>query len=583
MAKPNPETLHLLYEADDKPPHILSAIIGLQTVSMIIGGIVLTPVIVLSATDMKASQADWAIFAALVICGLTTIIQARPIGQFGSGYALFMGTSGPFIAISVLALNMGGLPLLGTLVIISALVQFLMAGNLSMFRAIITPTVRGTIICMIALMVMPIGFEMVSSLPEGSDASPRSPMWIAILTVIVLLGISFYTSGQSRLWAPMIALFTGYICAYYFGLVDLHKVVSAPIVGLPSNGWPGLDFSFSSSFWTLLPAFVIVTIVGTFQTYDHAVAIQHASSKTVGTTDYRLVEGAVNVDGLGNFLSGLACTLPNTTYSTSVAILDITGVASRRVAIYGGLLLVVLAFFPKLSALLQSIPEPVLGGFVCPLMVFLFLHGIRLVISDGLPYDKALIFGISFWIGLGFQNKQIFDGLLPQGLADFFGTGVTAGGTSAILLSLLITLKNKRLYQHIAELTDEGLFSSLAFVSNTAKQAGWTGKDLYRLTLAAEEAFIFLRENDNSKAGKLKLSVRLGPDEATIELTSFAAGVNVETLIREMSSEQDPSSATDDDIRLAILQGVTADLKHEQFNEAEILRMTLLRETVRDI
>ena len=583
MAKTNPATSHLIYEADDKPPHILSALMGFQTVSMIIGGIVLTPIIVLNAAGMKGSEADWAIFAVLIICGITTVIQARPIGYFGSGYALFMGTSGAFIAVSVLALNMGGLPLLGTLVMASALVQFLLAANLSIFRTFITPTVGGTIICMIAVTVMPIGFDMASSLPEGSEASARSPMWIAIITVIVLFGMSFFTSGRSRLWAPMIALFTGYVCAYYLGLVNFGKVISTPLIGLPSTGWPGLDYSFSSSFWALLPAFVIVTIVGALETYGDAVAIQHASSKKVRTTDYRVVQGAVNADGLGNFLSGLACTLPNTTYSTSVAILDITGVASRRVAMYGGILLVFLAFVPKLSALLQSIPDPVLGGFIFPLMVFLFLQGVRLVISDGLSYDKGLIFGISLWIGLGFQNNQIFDGLLPQGLADFLGSGITAGGTSAILLSMLITLKNKRFYKHSAELTDEGLSGALAFVTDMAKKADWTGRDLHRLTLATEEAFTFLRENNDSKAGKLKLSIRLGQNEATIELTRFAAGANVETLIREMASEPDPSSATDDDIKLAILRHMTTDLRHEQFNEAEFLRMSLLRESVRQI
>ncbi len=87
---------------------------------------------------------------------------------------------------------------------------------------------------------------------------------------------------------------------------------------------------------SLLPAFIFVTLIGAIETIGDSVAIQRVSRRKPRATDYRVVQGAVTADGVGNLLSGLAATVPNTTYSSSVSVTDITGVASRTVGVYIG-------------------------------------------------------------------------------------------------------------------------------------------------------------------------------------------------------------------------------------------------------
>ena len=87
---------------------------------------------------------------------------------------------------------------------------------------------------------------------------------------------------------------------------------------------------------SLLPAFIFVTLIGAIETIGDSVAIQRVSRRKPRATDYRVVQGAVTADGVGNLLSGLAGTVPNTTYSSSVSVTDITGVASRTVGVYIG-------------------------------------------------------------------------------------------------------------------------------------------------------------------------------------------------------------------------------------------------------
>ena len=577
MAEYNPATKHLLYEVDDTPPLQISVTLAAQIVALILAGITLTPLVALNAAGLVDQWGNWVVFAALVISGSTTVLQALRVGPLGAGHILFMGTSGAFIAVSIAALDAGGLPLLGMLVLISSLVQFAVSARLSLFRSVVTPTVGGTIICMIAVTVMPFGFKMVSEVPVGFDnVAPQAPMWTAVATLAAIVLLSFYTSGKARLWAPLLGVLLGSAVAYPLGLINLDAVSNARWLGLPESHWPGLDLSFGNSFWMLLPAFVIVTIVGALETYGDGIAIQSISSRKVRTTDYRIVQGAINADGLGNLLSGLACTLPNTTYSTSISVVDLTGVASRRVGIYGGLMLVVLAFVPKLSALLQSIPAPVVGAFIIVLLVLLFAHGIRLVVSEGMSFDNGIVFGLSLWIGVGFQNRQLFEGLLPEFLANLLNNGMTAGGISAVLLSWLVSLKNQVTRKVTVDLSSEGLQKAMDFVSDKASRRGWRGEDLSRLLLVTEEAFVFVMEDEQIEAESVSLRLRVDSQTADLELVSSETEANVETLIRELDDSTDDS----EQLRLKILKHMVDELRHQQFSDADFLWMKLHRRDV---
>ena len=272
-----------------------------------------------------------------------------------------MGTSGSFIAVCIGALAQGGPALMATLIIISSLFQFLLSARLSLLRRILTPAVSGTVIMLISVTVMPIAFDMLNRVPEGMPSS--SAATTAVATVLVTLGIALKARSSLRLWAPVIGVAAGSIVGGYFGLYDAGRVAAASWLGLPDGGWPGLDFSFGPAFWALLPAFMFVTLVGAVETIGDSVAIQRVSWRRPRAVDYRAVQGAVAADGLGNLLSGLMGTVPNTTYSSSIAVTELTGVASRMVGVVVGLTFVLVAFIPKFLAVVLAIPDPVAGGF----------------------------------------------------------------------------------------------------------------------------------------------------------------------------------------------------------------------------
>ena len=271
-------------------------------------------------------------------------------------------------------------------------------------------------------------------MPQG--ASPAAAPVSATATLVAITALALRASGVWRLWAPVIGIAVGCVVASFFGLYDVARVVEADWVGMPTSGWPGFDLSFGSEFWVLLPAFVFVTLVGAIETIGDSVAIQRVSWRTPRAVDFRTVQGAVNADGLGNLLSGLASTVPNTTYSSSIPLTELTGVAARNVGVSLGLIFIALAFLPKVAALILAIPSPVVAAYLMVLMGMLFVQGMKIVMQDGLDYRKGVVVGISFWLGAGFQNQAIFADQLGEQWGALLGNGMTTGGLAVLVLTL---------------------------------------------------------------------------------------------------------------------------------------------------
>ena len=161
---------NIRYEPDENPPSLVAIGAGVQAAMIIVAPVVLTVVIVARIAGQPQSYLSWAVFAALIICGATTILQAVRVGRVGAGRVLIMGTSGAFIGVCVAALVKGGPSLMASLIVVSSLFQFLLAARLSLLRRIFTPVVSGTVIMLIPVTVMPIIFDTLKDVPDGSSS-----------------------------------------------------------------------------------------------------------------------------------------------------------------------------------------------------------------------------------------------------------------------------------------------------------------------------------------------------------------------------------------------------------------------------
>jgi len=557
-------------EADEKPPRLIAIGLGLQLALLCIGGIVLTPVIVIQAGGGSEEYMTWAIFGAVVISGLTTIVQAVRVGRIGAGYVLLMGTSGAFIAVSIAAIAQGGPAMLATLVIVSALFQFLLSARLSLLRRILTQTVAGTVIMLIPVTIMPILFDMFEQVPEGTV--PVAAPITTTVTIVVIAGIALKARGTLRLWAPVIGVIIGSVVGGFYGLYDTSRVAEASWIGFPAAGWPGFDLSFGAAFWALLPAFVFVTLVGAIETIGDAIAIQRVSWRTPRAVNFRAVQGAVAADGLGNLLSGFIGTIPNTTYSTSVSVTELTGVASRNVGVAIGGAFLVMALMPKLQASVVAVPGPVAGGFILVLLAMLFVVGMRIVIQDGVDYRKGLVVGISFWIGVGFQNDAIF----PQYVAEFAGgilqNGMTSGGITAILMTLFMEVVERRRAKIEAALNLGVLPELQDFIRTFAVRSGWAASMSTRLETVVEEMIVTLVGQDEKEQRKrrLLLVARKDGNQAILEFTASTGEGNLQDQIT-LLSDQATEAAIEQEISLRLLRHLSSSVRHQSYHNTDIV------------
>ena len=571
-ADPNPSSSYVRYEADEKPPAPLSLALGFQLAALCISGIVFTPLIVIRAAGGAEEFLSWAVFAAVMISGLTTILQAVRVGRFGAGHVLLMGTSGAFIAVCITALAGGGPAMLATLIVISSLFQFALAARLSLFRRILTPTVTGTVIMLIAATVMPFTFELLSDVPEGSPTL-AAPM-TALVTILCIVSIALKATGAMRLWAPVVGVIAGSVVGGFYGIYDVNRIADAAWLGFPESGWPGLDFSFGPLFWCLLPAFVFVTLIGAIETVGDAVAIQRVSRRSPRAVDFRVVQGAVAADGLGNLLSGLLGTVPNTTYSTSVAVTELTGVGARRVGMAAGGLFVILAFLPKALAAFLAIPNPVASAYLIVLLALLFVVGMRIVVQDGIDYRKSLVVGIAFWAGVGFQNEAIFPEFFAEFAGGVFQNGMTSGGLAAILMTLFIEFTSRRPSRMEASFDMSALPTVREFLAKFASRSGWDQAMGDRIDAAAEETLLTLLDQDEeaekSKPRRLLLTARKEGDEAVLEFVASAGEENLQDQMAVLG-EQTAGAPVEREISLRLLRHIASSVRHQMYHNVDIV------------
>ena len=328
---------------------------------------------------------------------------------------------------------------------------------------------------------------------------------------------------------------------------------------------------------------MVVTLVGAKETIGDGVAIQRVSQRRPRATDFRVVQGALNADGVGNLLSGITGTLPNTTYSTSISLAEVTGIGARRVGVVIGVIFVAVAFLPKFPALLIAIPAPVAAAYIIVLIGMLFVQGMKIVIQDGVDHRKAVVVGLSFWIGTGFQNAWIFPDLLGDGfLGVLLGNGMTSGALVAVILMVLIELTSPRRRRLEVALDSDALPSLTEFLRGFASRAGWNSASTERLVLVAEETLTSLLSEDGEypetveldRPRRLVVTSRTGMGGAELEFLSASEGENLEDRLSYLGETPDiPDSR---EISFRLLRHYASSVRHQKYHGVDIVTVSVV-------
>lgn len=552
--------------------------LGIQLVALTLPGVVLIPTIVFRGAGQPEEVLLWGVFAGVIVCGATTILQAFKLGRIGAGYLIVTGTSGAAMAVSVAALHAGGPALLATLVLTLAIVQFAFSTRLGRFRRILTPTVTGTIIMLTPVTVTPVIFQELNNVPESF--SPVVGPLCALVTLVVVIGVMLKAHGFWRLWSPIIGVIAGTLVSVVFGLYDIERIANAAWVGFPQLAWPGFDLEFDVAFWGLLPAFLFIAIVCTIQTVSGSIAVQRVTWNETRAVDFRSVQGAVGADSIGNLLGSALGSMPVGFRPTGTSMVEITGVGSRTLGVILGASLIVFACVPKALAIVLAIPGPVTATFTAIVMASIFIIGMKVVVQDGLDYRKGAIVGIAFWAGVGFEHSSIF----PDFVAGLTGSipinGMLAGGLIAFIATGFIELTKPRRQKLGVVLSQSALPTLRDFISGFSERFRWDGTLIDRVNAVSEETLLTLLEENANKQDleprNLLVSVTNERDFVTLEFIASSGGGNVQDRIA-MLADASTLESTERDLSLRILRHLASSVRHQQYFGTDVITVHVYR------
>ncbi len=560
------------YEPGEPCPPLVAIGVGLQGVLLVLAPIVLVVAVSALAAGQDERYLTWAVFAALIVSGIVTVFQAVRVGRLGLGHVLVTGITPNFIAVSVLALSEGGPATLASLLVLSSLFYLAVATWLPQLRRIITPAVSGTVLMLIAVILLPISFDRFQEVPEGSPTF-AGPV-VAAVTLAVTTILALRAPGALRIWSPLIGIATGCAAAAAFGLYDLDRLLDSPWIGIPDAVIPGLDLTPAPGFWALLPMFLVVTLVQAIKAVGDGVVVQQVAWRRPRATDFRLIQGTVYASALGMLIAGLVGTPPTTSYSSSsVSLITLTGVAARRVGYAIGIILVALAVFPKVTGLLLTIPNPVMGAFLLVAIGMLFIEGVRTVARAGLDGQTTLVVGLAFALGVGFQNRNVFEDLLDEPWSSLLGNGITVGAATAIGLTVLLELTKSRGRRLETRLDMADLPRLDAFLQEVASAMRWNAASTERLRSAGEEALSSLLQPDDlcleEKAPRL--IVTASPEGTAVELEFLTVFEEANLADRLAYLDEETETMDDRDLSFRLLRHYASSVRHQKYQGLDIV------------
>lgn len=415
------------YKTEDKPPLGLSIVLAMQHILAAFAGIVAVPLIVGTALNLPADQTTYIISISLFVAGITTLIQAVGVGPVGGKIPLVMGTDFTFVGPGIAVAATLGLPGYFGATVAGSFVEIILSRFIKKLQKIFPPVVTGTVIISIGLMMLPVAIDWIGGY---GDYGALQNLGLAAIVMVTILVLNQVKNGFVSSAAILIGIVVGYLIAFFMGMLDFSSVAQANNFVIPMPFKMGIKFDFTA-FLAFVPAYLVATI----GTVGASILVQKACDEDV---KIEKVGNAVMGDGVGSLIAGIFGAGPNTSFSQNIGIIPLTGVASRYVVAVAGVILMIMGVFPKLAALVNIMPSPVLGGAGLIMFGMIAVGGIQNFQEVNFNRRNSILLAVSLGLGLGVAFKPDILQFLPETIQIIFKSGMTTATISAILLNLIL-------------------------------------------------------------------------------------------------------------------------------------------------
>lgn len=348
----------------------------------------------------------------------------------------YLGSSFAFISPTLLIMSnpdmgyeyaLGGFIVTGLILIaVAVLIKFV---GTSWIDVILPPAAMGPIIALI-------GLELAGSAASNgglilSDTYTQiNPKFVAVFIITLAVAVfgQVLFRGFAAAIAILIAIIVGYVAALCFGLVDFSAVTQASVIEVPNFSAP--KFSLDA---------ILIIIPASLVVISEHIGHQVVTSEIVGKDLLKDpgLHRSLAADGISTTLSGFCGAVPTTTYGENIGVMAVTKVYSVWIIGGAAVFSMLLAWIGKASALIQTIPSPVMGGVSFLLYGMIAASGLRLLVDEKVDYSRPrnlALTSVVFVTGLSGAYIQIGSVQL---------TGMALATVVGMLLGLIFAIIDK--------------------------------------------------------------------------------------------------------------------------------------------
>lgn len=391
-------------QVDEKLPLLQAIPLSFQHLFAMFGASILVPIL------FKIDPAT-----VLLLNGIGTLIYffltKKKIPAFlGSSFAFL---SPVFVVLSKYDYStaLGGFVITGLIFMsVAALIKVV---GIKWIDVVFPPAAMGAIVAIIGLELAPVAAKMAGFvLDTNNEAIYMDPkvLLVSISTLVVVIIGSVLFRGFLGVIPILIGVAFGYVLSLFVGLVNFDSVIAAPWFSIPTFYAPKFNLG---AIITIIPAALVVIA----EHIGHLVVTSNIVGRDLSKDPglHRSLMG----DGVSTLISGLVGSVPTTTYGENIGVMAITKVYSVYVIAGAAIISIFVSFIGKFSALIATIPTPVMGGISLLLFGVIASSGLRMLVEAKVDYSKPknmILTSVVLVVGLSGTHVQIGEAVQLSGM-----------------------------------------------------------------------------------------------------------------------------------------------------------------------
>jgi len=427
------------YGVNEVPPAAHLLVSSFQHVLLMVTALVIPILFASQLSGLPEFTASLIAFSMLA-AGLGSIVQSVGLPFIGSGY-LCPNVCGPsYFSVSLSAAWVGGMPLVRGMVIVAGLVEMAIAPIIQRLRRVFPTFIVGLVVAMVGVSILAPAITSFFGLAFREDAIRSADMLVGLFSLMVMVLANLWGKRLAKMYCLLIGILAGWILAAILAPEYWHDLVAVgemPIVALPAMGpmFGGIAFDLK-----MVVPFVVIAISGSLKSFGNLLAAQGISEPDLDETDFTPIRKGLLADGFSTALAGLLGGMAVDTSSSNVGLAGATKVLSRWISVGAGAIFVILAFFPRLIAILSMMPKPVMGASLIFAGSFMVCTGLKQMFSEPWNPRKTFVVGISLFFGLSTAFLPTLYARAPRFVQTLFTDPLPTTTIVAVVLNQILNL-----------------------------------------------------------------------------------------------------------------------------------------------